>query len=358
MELISMRYRMLLFYMCICVWTATNGFCGLIESSEEGSLSKVFQKVNPSVVLVVAMQRPQGPNETKSAATVSSGVIVSGDGEVMTAAHSVYVSDNIIVQFLNGKSVKANVIASSAEADVALLKLETIPENMIVAKLGDSDKSQVGDQVLVIGAPYGIDHTLTVGHVSGRRGSKTVCRQLKPFEFIQTDAAINQGNSGGPMFNVNGQVIGIVSRILSNSGGSMGLGFAVSINTAKELLLEEKSFWIGFDAYLLTGPLAQAFNVPQDAGLLIQNVAENSPGYALGLKAGNIPAQIGNDKIVIGGDIILTIQGFPVTHSVDDACTIQDVIGGFTSETEIELKVLRGGEIITLTSKGKAELTR
>jgi S1-C subfamily serine protease len=348
-----MRFYRIFIYAFIFCGLAFRAESGLIESSADRSLSKVFQKVNPSVVLIIAMQRSQSPHEAKPPATVSSGVIVSEDGQIMTAAHSVYVSDNIVVQFLNGKPVKANVVSSSAEADVALLKLETIPENITVAKLGDSDKSQVGDQVLVIGAPYGIDHTLTVGHISGRRGSKTVCQQLKPFEFIQTDAAINQGNSGGPMFNVDGKVIGIVSRILSSSGGSIGLGFAVSINTAKELLLNQKTFWIGFDAYLLNGPLAQAFNVPQDAGLLTQNVAENSPGHELGLRGGIIPAQIGNDKIVIGGDIILTIQGFPVSYSVDDACAIQDVIGGFTSETEIELKVLRSGEIITLKSRRK-----
>jgi S1-C subfamily serine protease len=353
MEYKTMSYKMLAVFLCASFLFVGHGRCGLIESSADGSLSKVFQKVNPAVVLIVAMQRPQSLYEAKPPATVSSGVIVSKDGEVMTAAHSVYVSDNIIVQFHNGKSVNAKVVFSSSEADVALLKLETIPENMTVAKLGDSDKAQVGDQVLVIGAPYGIGHTLTVGHISGRRGSKTVCRQLKPFEFIQTDAAINQGNSGGPMFNLDGKVIGIVSRILSSSGGSMGLGFAVSINTAKELLLEQKTFWIGFDAYLLAGPLAQAFNVPQDAGLLIQNVAENSPGYALGLKGGSISSQIGNDKVVIGGDIILAIQGFPVTQSVDDACAIQDVIGGFTSETEIELTVLRDGKIMTLTTSPK-----
>jgi serine protease Do len=346
-----MRYQILALIMFFNCWSTTNGYCGLIDSSEDKSLSRVFQKVNSAVVLIVAMQRPQSPHEAKPPATVSSGVVVSKDGEVMTAAHSVYVSDNIIVQFIDGRSVKAGVVSLSSEADVALLKLETIPENMTVARLGDSDKSQVGDQALVIGAPYGIGHTLTVGHISGRRISKTVCQQLKPFEFIQTDAAINQGNSGGPMFNVDGKVIGIVSRILSSSGGSMGLGFAVSINTAKQLLLEQKTFWIGFDAYLLTGSLAQAFNVPQDAGLLIQNVAENSPGNALGIKGGSIPAQIGNDKVMIGGDIILTIQGFPVTQSVDDACAIQDVIGGFTSETEIELTVLRGGEVITLKTK-------
>jgi S1-C subfamily serine protease len=316
MEFMKMRYQLAAVFMAIHFLSATPGYCGANDSAASGSLSRVFQKVNSSVVLIVAMQRPQSLNEAKPPATVSSGVIVSKEGEVMTAAHSVYVSDTIAVQFHDGKSVKAKVVSSSAEADVALLKLESIPENMAVARFGDSDKAQVGDQVLVIGAPYGIGHTLTVGHISGRRGSRTVCQQLKPFEFLQTDAAINQGNSGGPMFDVDGKVIGIVSRILSSSGGSMGLGFAVSINTAKELLLEQKNFWI---------------------------------------RGGSIPAQIGNDKILVGGDIILAIQGFPVTQSVDDACAIQDVIGGFTSETEIELKVLRAGEIISLTSQPKAQ---
>jgi len=346
-----MRFYRIIIYAFVFCGLAFRAESGLIDNAQSGSLSKVFQKVNPSVVMIVAAQMPQNPLESKALVNVSSGVIVSEKGEVMTAAHSVYVSDSIVVHFLNGKTIKANVVASSSEADVALLQLESIPDHMSVARLGDSGNFQIGDQILVIGAPYGIDHTLTVGHISGKRGSKTVCRQLKPFEFIQTDAAINLGNSGGPMFSVDGKVIGIVSRILSNSGGSMGLGFAVSINTAKELLLEERSFWIGFDAYLLTGPLAQAFNVPQEAGMLIQKVAENSPGQTLGLKAGTIPAQIGNDKIMLGGDIVLTIQGMPVTPSLDDACAIQDVIGGFTSETEIELKVLRAGEIITLISK-------
>ena len=132
-----MRHYILALFLLISCWPTSNGYCGLLESTADRSLSKVFQKVNPAVVLIIAMQRPQSLYEAKPPATVSSGVIVSKQGEVMTAAHSVYVSDNIIVQFHDGRSVKANVVSSSAEADVALLKLETIPENMAVARLGE-----------------------------------------------------------------------------------------------------------------------------------------------------------------------------------------------------------------------------
>ncbi len=319
--------------------------------AQTGALSRAFKKVNPSVVKILTVKRADVSNRPKIKGSLGSGVVISKDGLVLTSAHEVDLADKIMVVFLDNHRTTAKIVASSDQADVSLLKLDSIPKDFEVAELGDSDAVQIGDQIFVIGAPYGIDHTLTVGHISGRRQSRTVCHQLTPFEFLQTDAAINKGNSGGPMFDERGKIVGIVSRILSNSGGSMGIGFAVSINTAKKLLLEQKSFWIGFNAYLLSGELAKAFNVPQEAGLLVQHVAKESPGDILGLKAGSIPTQIGKDRFLIGGDIVLTIQGFPVTNTVGDVCAIQDVIGGFTTETQIELTVLRKGKIITLTNK-------
>ena len=330
---------------------ALNAGCQSIDVEPVVSLSKVFRNVNPSVVMIVATQRSDNPVNPNPNSAVCAGVIVSEEGRIITAAHSVNVADQIVVYFLDGQVEKAVIAASSSEADISLLQLESVPKNIKVAALGDSDKAQVGDQVLVIGAPYGIDHTLSVGHISGHRRSNTVCHQLTPFEFIQTDAAINQGNSGGPVFDIHGNVIGIVSRILSSSGGSEGLGFAVSINTAKGLLLNQKTFWIGFNGFLLYGNMAKAFNLPQDAGLLVQSVADNSPGDDLGLRAGNIPVQSGKQAFLIGGDVVLSIQGFPVTHSVGDVCAIQDVVGGFTEETEIMMTVLREGKIVELTNR-------
>lgn len=319
--------------------------------AQDGSLNQVFETVNPSVVKLISVESADAVRDPGGQAAVSSGVVVSENGLIMTAAHAVNVADKIAVKFLDGAVVEAAVESLSSEADIALVSLETVPENMSVAELGDSDAVGIGDQVFVIGAPYGIDHTLTVGHISGRRQSRTVCRQMSPFEFLQTDAAINQGNSGGPMFNRDGEVIGIVSRILSQSGGSVGLGFAVSINTARNLLLEQDAFWIGFNVRMLSGRLARAFNLPQDAGLLVQKVAENSPGDRMGLQAGDLEVQINGESFLIGGDIILSIQGFPVTQKVGDVCTIQDMVGGFSEETQIRIKVLRNGRIVELNNR-------
>ena len=316
--------------------------------AKNASLSTLYEKVNPSVVKILAVERTGGTKGPSAKGTVSSGVVVSKDGLVMTAAHAVHLADKVMVKVLGYEALAAKVVASSAQADVALLKIVSVPEDLDVAQLGNSDDVQVGEQVFVIGAPYGIDHTLTVGHISGRRRSQVVCQQLTPFEFLQTDAAINQGNSGGPMFDYTGKVVGIVSGILSKSGGSEGLGFAASINTAKELLLEKQSFWIGFDAFLLAGELAKAFNVPQKAGLLVQHVAEGSPGKALGLRAGRIPVHIGTDTFMIGGDVVLSIQGVPVVPTEEDICTIRNVVGGFTAKSEIKVTVFREGKIVQL----------
>src|ERR1044072_5366106 len=123
-----------------------------------------------------------------------------------------------------------------------MLQMDSVPPGIMPAKLGDSDKMQVGDEIFVIGAPYGLSHTLTVGHVSAQHVAKEMVGGLSKLELFQTDTAINQGNSGGPMFNMNGEVVGLVSRILSRSGGFEGLGFAVTSNVVRKLLFCRKDF--------------------------------------------------------------------------------------------------------------------
>jgi S1-C subfamily serine protease len=147
---------------------------------------------------------------------------------------------------------------------------------------------QIGEQVFVVGAPLGITHTLTVGHLSARHKPNATFSGMLTAEFFQTDAAINRGNSGGPMFDLKGEVIGIVSSILSQSGGSDGLGFAATSNIARRLLLDEPSVWSGLDGYLLIGEAARAFNLPVgfEAGLLVQRVALGSPADQLGVRGG------------------------------------------------------------------------
>ncbi|HVP81167.1 MAG TPA: trypsin-like peptidase domain-containing protein, partial [Thermodesulfobacteriota bacterium] len=261
-------------------------FC-ISRSSESRSVAEIFKQVNGSVTVIVALHKvisvPAGLQQTMGL-DLGSGVLVSKSGKVITSAHLVNTADQITVKLSSGESVSARVIASAPFADVSLLQLESVPKEVVVAKLGDSEKVEVGDEVFVVGAPYGLSHTLTVGHISARHKLNTVSAGFELSEIFQTDAAINQGNSGGPMFNMAGEVIGIASRILTKSGGFEGLGFVVTSNTARRLLLEEQSFWFGLDGIVLADEFAAAFNVPQPMGFLVQEVAENSPAARLGLQ--------------------------------------------------------------------------
>jgi len=189
---------------------------------------------------------------------------------------------------------------------------------------------------------------LTKGIISGLRRPQNFEDQLLPLEFLQTDASVNKGNSGGPMFNMKGEVVGIVSFILSESGGFEGMGFAASINVAKEILFEQKSFWTGIDGYFLTGELAMALNVPQEAAILIQRVAQDSPGQQLGLKPGNMLVKIGEQKVVIGGDIILAIEDIPFSTDAEALKKIRETALGKPGLKGLKFKVLRAGKVITL----------
>jgi S1-C subfamily serine protease len=277
---------------------------------------------------------------------LGSGVLVSKSGKVITSAHLVNTADQITVKLSSGETVSARVIASAPFADVSLLQLESVPKEVVVAKLGDSEKVEVGDEVFVVGAPYGLSHTLTVGHISARHKLNTVSAGFELSEIFQTDAAINQGNSGGPMFNIAGEVIGIASRILTKSGGFEGLGFAVTSNTARRLLLEEQSFWFGLDGIVLADEFAAAFNVPQPMGFLVQEVAENSPAARLGLQPGRIKSQIGSNEVLLGGDIILEVVGIQVSEDCYEK--IRKRLSDMKPGDTITVKVLRAGRILQL----------
>ena len=211
-------------------------------------------------------------------------MLISADGKIMTAAHVVQVTDAIAVEFLGGESVTARVVASEPAADLSLLQLDKVPAGVLVAKLGDSDTVQVGEQVIIVGSPYGLSHSMSVGWISARWPPDTVYKDMPLAEFFQTDATINQGNSGGPMFDMAGQVIGLVSHNISKSGGSEGLGFVVTINTAKQLLLEKKSFWGGPEGQVLSTGLAQILNLPQHDRISHQ---ERGQGLARGRTSGS-----------------------------------------------------------------------
>lgn len=314
--------------------------------AEADTLSKIFKKVDASVV-VIRTEHEQvvtGPRrQMASLPGLGSGVLISPDGKIMTAAHVVQTADTILVEFAGGETMPANVISSDLSADVALLQIEQAPSYAAVATLGDSDAAEVGDEVFIVGAPVGMGHTMTAGHISARRTPHTLYGGISRSEFFQTDAAINQGNSGGPMFNMSGEVIGIVNHIISKSGGFEGLGFVVTSSLARRLLLETHPFWSGVEGFLLSGTLAKMFNVPQKAGMLVQRVAANSPAAKLGLRPGTMAAVIEGEPMIVGGDIVLEVQGIPVIEEGGSYPVIRDRLTGLRQGDKITMTVLRDG---------------
>lgn len=319
-------------------------------AAQNRTLAELFRAVDPAVVEIAAVQTAaprEGAVGVPPAGNLGSGFLISGDGRIMTASHVVQVADELTVRFVTGEVVAARVLASDPGADVALIRAESVPAGIEPARLGNSNEAAVGDQVFVIGAPFGVAHSLTVGHISARRVSSRLFGGFEPVEILQTDAAINQGNSGGPMFSMNGEVIGIVSHILSSSGGFEGLGFVITSNLAMQVLLDEPNPWTGLDGVLVEGPLARALNLPQAAGIVVQSVAAGSPAAALGLRPGSLPASIGDRTLILGGDIILAVQGIRIGEPDFDR-RIRDRKRSLAGDDTLEIQVLRGGEVIRL----------
>jgi serine protease Do len=313
------------------------------------ALNEVFRKVNSSVVVVRGRGRDVTGGGQVGFSETGSGVLVSPDGLVMTAAHVVQTMDEVSVEFLGGETVRAQVVASEPAADLSLLKLEHVPAGSLVARMANSDTVKIGDQVIVIGAPYGLAHAMTVGWISARWAPNTVYRAMPLAEFFQTDAVINTGNSGGPLFGMTGEVIGIVSHNISKSGGSEGLGFVVTINTARRLLLEQRSFWTGLEGRLLDDQLADLLNLPpNETGFLVKNVAAGSPAEALGIRGSTKVVVIDGESVALGGDIILRVQGIPV-RGLADYEKIREVMAKMPAGGTLTLTVLRAGKVLDLT---------
>lgn len=317
------------------------------ENAAAADYRKLFEEVNESVVVLYTIERQVAGQNGQGEVTLpglGSGFLIDDEGHVMTAAHVVQTADLVEVEFVDGSKFTAAVVASDPVKDVALLKLDKLPEKVRPVKLADSDQVRIGEEVFIIGAPYGLSHTLTVGHISARHSNEDGYMGDIKAETFQTDAAINQGNSGGPMFNQRGEVIGIVSHIRSKSGGSEGLGFAVTSNTAVDALLDHPMSWSGMTGILLTGALADALNVPQDSGYLIQKIASGSPASRMGLRPSRVPANIAGQDIFIGGDIILSVGGLAVSPNM--TAEFREITSKKNGVGVVLLKVLRDGKII------------
>ncbi|HYS93594.1 MAG TPA: trypsin-like peptidase domain-containing protein [Candidatus Acidoferrales bacterium] len=311
-------------------------------------LDDIFREVSPTVVVVRAKGRDVGTGGITRFNETGSGVLISASGRVMTAAHVVNGMDEITVEGIAGEVVRAKIISSVASADVSILQLERVTAAMRVARIGDSNTVRVGQQVMIVGAPYGLAYSMSVGWISARWPANTIFPAMPLAEFFQTTATINTGNSGGPMFNMAGEVIGIVSHNISKSGGSDGLGFVVTINSAQKLLVEGKTFWSALQGMILTGRLATIFNVPAPAGFLVKTVAQGSTAWNMGLLGSDGVVTIGGQEIAVGGDIILSVDGIPVV-SEDNIEKIRTRLAGAPLGTPFKMNVLRDGRVIDLT---------
>jgi serine protease Do len=316
------------------------------------NLEDTFYKVSPSVVVVRAKGRDVGADGIKHFMETGSGVLISSDGRVMTSAHVVNGMDEITVQGIGGEVVRATLLSANAAADVSLLQLERVTAAMRVARLGDSDTVRVGQQVMVVGAPYGLSYSMSVGWISARWAPNTIFPDMPLAEFLQTTATINTGNSGGPIFDMAGDVIGIVSQNISKSGGSEGLGFVVTIKSARSLLVPRKIFWGALQGVLLTGDLAAIFNVPAPAGFLVKTVAQGSEAWNMGLLGGNKTVTIGGREVAVGGDVILSVDGIPAV-SEDNIEKIRNRLAAAAPGATFKMAVLRAGKVIELTGTSR-----
>jgi serine protease Do len=353
---------------------------GLSLSSPPASgqeLRSLFQQVKPSVVVIRTEEEALASDEDDGASRLrlhrsgtgarpvldldegsatrvhglASGVLISGGGLILTAAHVVQTAEKVEVQFVDGTRQPARIVSSVPYADIALIKVDRVPPAAHPAPVGNSDPMQVGDPVFIVGAPFQLSYTFTAGYISGRRAPEQIKGPLSSMELFQTDAAINKGNSGGPMFNTKGQVVGICSYILSQSGGFEGLGFAVTSNFARKVLLDNPGLWTGFDGLYVDGKLAALLNLPQPAGILVQRVVKNSPAAALGLQAGCYPLKINDHAVVLGGDIILSVNGVAVGEKSDAVEQIDRSLGQAKAGDSVRITVLRAGKIVQLQGK-------
>jgi S1-C subfamily serine protease len=329
---------------------AALGFLLLPALADAQTLEEVYRRVNPSVVVIKARGHEMSGGRRVGFTETGAGVIISADGKVVTAAHVVLGMESVNVEVLGDDPVPARVLRIENKADLALLQVQQISRDATVATLADSSLVRSGQQVFVVGAPYGLRHSLSVGVISARWAPGTVNDDFPLAEFFQTDAAINTGNSGGPMFNAAGEVIGIVSHIISKSGGNEGLGFVVSSNTVKRLLLDRSVVWAGLEGRLISGEVANGFKLPQSAGYLVTSVTRGSEGDALGLQGGTRPETVGGEDVVIGGDIILKAQGIAVTDAADIG-KIRTALDRTPPGGELNLSVLRDGRVVEVKGR-------
>jgi len=319
--------------------------------SDEVNSIDVYRMASPSVAYITSTVYRQtffyGPQAQKD---LGSGFIINPDGQILTNFHVISGSQQVEVTLPDQSKYKATILVRDRVNDLALIKIEP-KKKLTYLNLGDSDHLQVGQKVLAIGNPFGLQGTLTTGVVSSIGRDIEAESNRKMEGMIQTDASINSGNSGGPLLDSQGNVIGINTAIYGPGGGSVGIGFALPINRAKSLLDDfragRKQARLGVSTVYIAGDVAQALELPTAGGLLIQEVAPGSSADAGGLRGARRMVLIGNQEVGIGGDFITAIDGKKVTEI--DAVT-RALVKKHSGDI-VDLTVVRGGQTLNIKIK-------
>jgi len=276
-----------------------------------------------------------------------SGFVVDDKGLILTNNHVVENAENLEVTLADKSKVTAKLVGRDPENDLAVIRVNVPKDRLTPLRLGDSSQLQVGQMAIAIGNPFGLDRTITRGVVSavGRSLKADSGRQIR--NVIQTDAAINPGNSGGPLLNSRGEVIGVNTAIFTPSGGSVGIGFAVPVNTVKKLLPQliargrASHPWLGISGMDINPTVAKALSLPSTEGVMIAQVAPNGPAARAGLRGSQRRVRVGNYLVNVGGDIIQTLDGERIA-TVDDLTAFLDDRKKVGDEVRVD--VLRDGK--------------
>lgn len=317
------------------------------QTEDETNNISIYRKVAPGVVNITSVVLERDffyrlvPKEG-----AGSGAIIDNKGHILTNHHVIRDSEKLEVTLSDGSKWPARFMGSDPENDLAVIKIEAPEKKLTVIPMGDSSQLDVGQKVLAIGNPFGLGQTLTTGIISSLSRSIRSEAGILINDVIQTDAAINPGNSGGPLLDSDGKIIGINSAIISPTGASVGIGFAVPINIAKRILPELISKgrvsypWIGASVYPLIPQFAKFLDLRAERGAIIIEVVPNGPADKAGLRGGDRQVQVGNSLLIIGGDVITELNKEKVNSSDDLIRMIRDHRPG----DSIELTILRDGK--------------
>lgn len=293
------------------------GVVSILASSSGGAPDGGGQDGSP---FAPEQQQPQSPRS----AAQGSGVVVDSNGHILTNEHVVSGADGVTITFSSGATATAKVVGTDPSTDLALLKVDVPADQLTVVPLGDSDRIGIGDPVLAIGSPFGYQGTATAGIVSGLGRSITSPNGFSVPDAIQTDAAINHGNSGGALLNDQGELVGIPAQIAdSGVNANVGVAFAIPVNTAKRVIASLESSgtvdhaWLGVSAATVNSTLKGLDGVGADSGALVTGVTQGGPAAAAGLAFGDVLANSVAGPVCTGGDVITAVDGTEI-HTTED----------------------------------------